>query len=230
MQVTLFLIFTADDLTIIISLFAALVLLSVSDSGAFAKVLNIGPLIWLDEISYSLYLLHGFVQFSACRGLGAIGIHHTAALSSGRSLALMMLMLAMCVFGASATYWGIEKRLAPASTNPAGWRTKDQIRSCSPLGAGATNRACSGVSCVTDELPGSITRSTPAPPPAARLISLVSNKVARSWVFAPAINQLVRAANCRRRNPRAQKLSRVPAATECRGAARARGCFPPCRA
>lgn len=98
----------APDL-LIICLFAALVLLSVSNSGAFAKLLNIGPLIWLGEISYSLYLLHGLVQFSASKGLGAIGIHHNAALSSGQSLALMMLMLAVCVFGASATYWGIEK-------------------------------------------------------------------------------------------------------------------------
>jgi peptidoglycan/LPS O-acetylase OafA/YrhL len=97
----------APDL-LIISLFAALVLLSVSNSGVFAKLLNIGPLIWLGEISYSLYLLHGLVQFSASKGLDAIGIRHTAALSSGQSLALMMLMLGMCVFGASATYWGIE--------------------------------------------------------------------------------------------------------------------------
>jgi peptidoglycan/LPS O-acetylase OafA/YrhL len=97
----------APDL-LIVSLFAALVLVAVSNSGAFAKLLNIGPLIWLGEISYSLYLLHGLVQFCASKGLGAVGIRHTAALSSGQSLALMMLMLAICVFGASATYWGVE--------------------------------------------------------------------------------------------------------------------------
>jgi peptidoglycan/LPS O-acetylase OafA/YrhL len=99
--------FGVHDL-LIIFLFSALVLLAVSNSGAFAKLLNIGPLIWLGEISYSLYLLHGLVQFSATKGLDAIGIRHTAALSSGQSLALMMMMLAICVFGASATYWGIE--------------------------------------------------------------------------------------------------------------------------
>ena len=33
---------------------------------------------------------------------------HRAALSSGKSLALMMLMLALCIFCASATYSGIE--------------------------------------------------------------------------------------------------------------------------
>jgi hypothetical protein len=44
----------------------------------------------------------------ASKGLGALGIQHTAALSSGQSLALMMLMLALCIFCASATYTGIE--------------------------------------------------------------------------------------------------------------------------
>ena len=97
----------APDL-LIISLFAALVLLAVSNTGAFAKLLNIGPLIWLGEISYSLYLLHGLVQFVASKGVGAAGIKHTAALSTGQSLALMMVMLAVCIFGASATYWGVE--------------------------------------------------------------------------------------------------------------------------
>ena len=99
--------FGAPDL-LIVSLFAALVLLAVSNGGAFAKLTNIGPLIWLGEISYSLYLIHGLIQFMASKGLGALGIQHTAALSSGQSLALMMPMLALCIFCASATYTGIE--------------------------------------------------------------------------------------------------------------------------
>ena len=97
----------APDL-LIVSLFAALVLSAVSNTGAFAKVANIGPLIWLGEISYSLYLMHGFVQFATGKGLGAFGIQHRAALSSGDSLGLMMLMLALCIFCASATYSSIE--------------------------------------------------------------------------------------------------------------------------
>ena len=99
--------FGAPDLVIVL-LFAALILLAVSNGGAFAKLTNIGPLIWLGEISYSLYLIHGLIQFMASKGLGALGIQHTAALSSGQSLALMMVMLALCIFCASATYWGIE--------------------------------------------------------------------------------------------------------------------------
>jgi peptidoglycan/LPS O-acetylase OafA/YrhL len=97
----------APDL-LIVSLFVALVLMAVSNSGAFAKLVNTGPLIWLGEVSYSLYLVHGLIQFAFSKGLAAFGIQHTAALSTGQSLALMMLMLALCIFCASATYSGIE--------------------------------------------------------------------------------------------------------------------------
>jgi peptidoglycan/LPS O-acetylase OafA/YrhL len=97
----------APDL-LIVSLFAAFVLLAASNTGAFAKIANTGPLIWLGEISYSLYLIHGFVQFAASKSLGAFGIQHRAALSSAESLALLMLMLALCIVCASATYSGVE--------------------------------------------------------------------------------------------------------------------------
>ena len=99
--------FGAPDL-LIVSLFATLVFLAVSNTGTCAKLANTGPLIWLGEISYSLYLIHGLIQFIASKGLGALGVQHTAALSSGQSLALMMVMLALCIFCASATYSGIE--------------------------------------------------------------------------------------------------------------------------
>lgn len=124
--------FGAPDL-LIITLFAALVPLSVSNSGAFAKLLNIGPLIWLGEISYSLYLLHGLVQFSASKGLDAIGIRHTAALSSGQSLALMMLMLGLCVFGASGDVLGIENVWRRHLRTLLGDAQKRQVRASTPL-------------------------------------------------------------------------------------------------
>ena len=63
--------FGAPDL-LIVSLFAALVLLSVSNTGAFAKLVDTWPLIRLGEISYSLYLVHGLIQFAASKGLGVL--------------------------------------------------------------------------------------------------------------------------------------------------------------
>jgi peptidoglycan/LPS O-acetylase OafA/YrhL len=46
--------FGAPDL-LIVSLFIALVLFAVSNTGAFAKLVNTGPPTWLGEISYSSY-------------------------------------------------------------------------------------------------------------------------------------------------------------------------------
>jgi peptidoglycan/LPS O-acetylase OafA/YrhL len=99
--------FGAPDL-LIVALFAALVLLAVANTGAFAKFANIAPLIWLGEISYSLYLIQGFVQYAAGKGMLAFGVHHRAALSAGESLALMLPMLALCILIAGATYVSIE--------------------------------------------------------------------------------------------------------------------------
>ncbi len=99
--------FGASDL-LIVGLFAALVLLAVANTGTFAKFANIAPLVWLGEISYSLYLIQGLVQYATGKGMLAFGILHRAALSAGESLALMLPMLALCILIAGATYSGIE--------------------------------------------------------------------------------------------------------------------------
>jgi peptidoglycan/LPS O-acetylase OafA/YrhL len=99
--------FGAPDL-LIVALFAALVLVAVGNNGAFARLANIAPLVWLGEISYSLYLIQGFVQYAAGKGFLAFGIQHRAALSAGESLALMLPMLALCILIAGITYSSIE--------------------------------------------------------------------------------------------------------------------------
>jgi hypothetical protein len=53
-------------------------------------------------------LVHGLIKFATSKGLGAAGIQHTAALSKDQSFALMMLMMALCILAASATYSSIE--------------------------------------------------------------------------------------------------------------------------
>ena len=99
--------FGAPDL-LIVALFAALVLLAVANTGSFARFANIAPLVWLGEISYSLYLIQGFVQYAAAKGFDALGIRHLAALSAGESLALMLPMLVLSILIAGATYSRIE--------------------------------------------------------------------------------------------------------------------------
>ncbi len=125
--------FGAPDL-LIVALFAALIPVAVVNAGRFAKVTNAAPLIWLGEISYSLYLIHGFVQFVihgfvqfvARKILGAFGIQHSAALSGGGSLALMLLMVAVCFLAATATYSGVEVAWRRYLRNLFGGRQKNR--------------------------------------------------------------------------------------------------------
>jgi peptidoglycan/LPS O-acetylase OafA/YrhL len=97
----------APDLLIVL-VFALVILAAVANNGKFAEVLNVAPLVWLGEISYSLYLIHGFVQYAATAALDHFGLHERADLSIGLSLALLALMLAMCLAGAHLSYRGIE--------------------------------------------------------------------------------------------------------------------------
>src|SRR6185437_981882 len=50
---------------LVILLFPVLILAAVANQGRAAALLNTPSLVWLGEISYSLYLVHGLVQFVA---------------------------------------------------------------------------------------------------------------------------------------------------------------------
>jgi peptidoglycan/LPS O-acetylase OafA/YrhL len=97
----------APDL-LIVGLFAALILTAVLKKGSFSEIANAGPLIWLGDISYSLYLIHGFVQFLANKLLSRFGMQNHADLSIHQSLVLMVLMIGVCLLAAHLTYYGIE--------------------------------------------------------------------------------------------------------------------------
>lgn len=97
----------APDL-LIAGLFAILVLAAVVNNGAFSRLANAAPLIWLGEISYSLYLLHGLVQFVVDKLLGYFGVEDAANLTIERSLALLVLMVAVCLMASHATYFCVE--------------------------------------------------------------------------------------------------------------------------
>ena len=97
----------APDILIVL-LFAILILVAAINTRTFAAVANVGPLIWLGNISYSLYLLHGFVQYFVSKLLGTSGVKEAADLSIGHSMVLLMLMIAVCLVSATGTYYGIE--------------------------------------------------------------------------------------------------------------------------
>jgi peptidoglycan/LPS O-acetylase OafA/YrhL len=62
----------------------------------------------MGEISYSLYLIHGFVSFVADKLLGVFGVLDNSGLSSRSSLVVMLLMVGVCFLSATATYSGVE--------------------------------------------------------------------------------------------------------------------------
>ncbi len=117
----------APDL-LIVALFAVLIPIAVVNTGVFAKFANVGPLIWLGEVSYSLYLVHGLVQFVSQKLMDALGIQTASSLSIGSSLALMLVMVGVCFLASTATYSGVEiawrrclrERLGSHQNRPAG--------------------------------------------------------------------------------------------------------------
>jgi peptidoglycan/LPS O-acetylase OafA/YrhL len=131
----------APDL-LIVAAFAVLILAAVANTGTFAQALNVKPLIWLGDISYSLYLIHSLVQYATTELLDAHGLLDRSALSGRGSLALLVVMVAVCLLLSAASYYGVEtagrryvramfgvRRSAPAAG-------ASRIRSKSPARAG----------------------------------------------------------------------------------------------
>src|SRR3984885_2342172 len=134
----------APDL-LIVALFPVLVLAAVCNTGNVARAINVTPFIWLGEISYSLYLIHGFVQYAADQALERFGVHDNADLSIGVSFALLVLMLAVCFAGAHLSYRGIEIgwRKHPRALLAANGATKPKPAGApTGLGSGAAGAGC----------------------------------------------------------------------------------------
>ncbi len=97
----------APDLSII-PLFALLILTAVCNRGRLGPLLNSAPLLWLGNISYSVYLLHWFVLFVTTEAARAVPGTDPAKLPALVSLALVAAMLAMNLALATLTYRFVE--------------------------------------------------------------------------------------------------------------------------
>jgi peptidoglycan/LPS O-acetylase OafA/YrhL len=92
-------------------LFAPLIVATAANDGLFARMLNARPLIWLGEISYSLYLVQDLVKYATTHFLAAAGLHHRSQLSLPASAALAAAMIVTCLVVSTLTYRLVE---APA--------------------------------------------------------------------------------------------------------------------
>ena len=99
--------FGIPDLIIVIT-FPAVILSAVMNVGRVAPILNSAPLIWLGNISYSLYLAHGFVQFVTTRLLAATDVQKATNLSDANSITLLIVMSAATMLLATFSYRQVE--------------------------------------------------------------------------------------------------------------------------
>ncbi len=102
--------FGAPDL-VNVALFAVIVLSLAANSGRVQALLDQPLLVRLGELSYALYLIHGFVEYLTTRMLASgPGIVDRGELGVASSLALMMSMIAVSLLLASYAYPHIEMR------------------------------------------------------------------------------------------------------------------------
>jgi peptidoglycan/LPS O-acetylase OafA/YrhL len=88
--------------------FALLILTAVSNQGRLGPVLNSAPFLWLGNISYSLYLIHGFVLFVVIEAMQAHAAVDFGKLPLNLSLALMTAMLTVSLALATFSYRFVE--------------------------------------------------------------------------------------------------------------------------
>jgi peptidoglycan/LPS O-acetylase OafA/YrhL len=98
---------SAPDLAII-PLFPLLILAAVRNTGRFSPLLNSPPLVWLGDISYSLYLLHWFVLFVTTEIARRLPGLEFAKLPLAPSLALIAVLIAVSLALATLSFRFIE--------------------------------------------------------------------------------------------------------------------------
>ena len=99
--------FGVPDLVVVAG-FPVFILSAVMNAGRVTPILNAAPLVWLGDISYSLYLAHGFVQFLTTKILVSAGVQKAADLSYTSSVSLLLAMAAAALLMAAFTYREVE--------------------------------------------------------------------------------------------------------------------------
>jgi peptidoglycan/LPS O-acetylase OafA/YrhL len=97
----------APDLGIV-ALFPLLILTTVRNKGWLARLLNSAPLVWLGDISSSVYLLHWFLLFLVLEAVRLAPGIDVAKLPPKPSLLLLTAMIAVSLGLATLSYRFVE--------------------------------------------------------------------------------------------------------------------------
>lgn len=93
---------------VVVTLFPLIILSAVSARGASGRILNARPVVWLGEISFSVYLVHGLVQHATTHALNALDLDQTE-FSVGHSWLALSLMLLTVFVVSIASYRFFER-------------------------------------------------------------------------------------------------------------------------
>lgn len=100
--------FGAPDI-VMIPIFAAIILTLVRNRGHVSAALNTKVFVWLGNISYSLYLVHGLIVYLTEMTMRyAFAVRDPDALPFRYAAALAACMMLICLVAATATYYGVE--------------------------------------------------------------------------------------------------------------------------
>ena len=93
---------------VVVTLFPLIILGAVSARGVSGRILNARPIVWLGEISFSVYLVHGLVQHATTHALNALDLDQTEFSVATSWLALSLMLLT--VLGLSIASYRLFER------------------------------------------------------------------------------------------------------------------------
>ncbi|HEX7883630.1 MAG TPA: acyltransferase [Afipia sp.] len=101
----------------LIALLAVFIATLAMSRGITARLFSLAPMVWLGEISYSLYMVH----FPVLRALGIVfKLERVAAMGPVAAIAIYAFAIGVCVAAAAVLYYAVERPLRVRLRNAVG--------------------------------------------------------------------------------------------------------------